>query len=186
MNNRLTEQRLFLSKFLQSPRNIGSVLPSSRFLVQRMLQPVNWQQIETLVELGAGTGVLTRELERRVRPDCQVAIFERDPELRSHLAQQFPRFRHYAKAEELNIARQSWAPNQVDCILSSLPFTNFPPDQRSRILEEIFRSLKIGGTFVTYQYSLQLKRELSQYFRLRHLYFVPLNIPCAFVYVCQK
>ncbi|PTX60290.1 phospholipid N-methyltransferase [Melghirimyces profundicolus] len=185
MKNLFTERTLFFTKFLQSPGNIGSVLPSSRFLVQAMLKPVDWQQTRTLVELGAGTGVLTRHIQEQIHPNCRVAVFEQDPELREKLRQTFPRYRHYSRAEELG-SGEPFPPGQVDCVLSSLPFFNFPPEKREIILEAIFRSLKKGGIFVTYQYSLQMKRELSRLFHLKDVRFVPLNIPCAFVYVCQK
>ncbi|SMO72344.1 class I SAM-dependent methyltransferase [Melghirimyces algeriensis] len=186
MKKQLSEQKLFLSKFLQSPQNIGSVIPSSRFLVRAMLKPVAWEHVRSLVELGAGTGVLTRHFSQRIHPDCLVSVFEQDDELRKALQREFPQYHHYAQAESLRTVLQSQGVHSVDCILSSLPFAVFSARKRNHILKQVHQTLKKEGMFLTYQYSLQLKKELKQWFHVQKITFVPLNIPCAFVYLCKK
>ncbi|WP_052186899.1 class I SAM-dependent methyltransferase [Thermoactinomyces sp. Gus2-1] len=101
MMQSLMQRILFFSKFMSSPRTIGSITPSSKYLVNSLLKPVNWDQTKTVLELGAGTGVVTREIANRVNHSCRVITFELDPELRRYLKNQFPRFVHCCDARNL-------------------------------------------------------------------------------------
>lgn len=75
---------------------------------------------------------------------------------------------------------------QLDCIISGLPFFNFPQAMRDQIVEQIHRSLRDGGMFVAFQYSKQMKQQLGEWFDIEEIKFVPMNVPPAFVYVCRK
>jgi phospholipid N-methyltransferase len=73
----IQERVLFFGKFLQAPLKIGSVTPSSAWLVEAMLAPIPWGT-STVVELGAGTGVITREILRRLPPGGKAFLFEQE------------------------------------------------------------------------------------------------------------
>ena len=75
---------------------------------------------------------------------------------------------------------------QIDCILSGLPFFNFSQLIRDKLIEQIIMSLKPGGLFIAFQYSQQMKKQLSQHFDIEEILFVPMNVPPAFVYICRK
>jgi len=75
---------------------------------------------------------------------------------------------------------------QLDCIFSGLPFFNFESELRKTLVAQIVQALKPGGLFIAFQYSLQMKKILSEHFIIETIPFVPLNIPPAFVYVCRK
>ena len=77
----LKESMTFLKRFASSPRRIGSVAPSSKFLTRAMLDRVNWDEANFIAELGAGTGVFTREIVKRAKPDAKILVFEIDPAL---------------------------------------------------------------------------------------------------------
>ncbi|MBL0387261.1 methyltransferase domain-containing protein [Tumebacillus sp. ITR2] len=180
----LTEKWMFLNKFLESPKSVGSVTPSSRFLTDKMLKPVKWSEALAVAELGSGTGVFTRGIERVKRADCQLVLFEQDPEMRFRLAQEFPDTVCRHDAQELVREVESLGIKQLDAVISGLPFANFEQDVRDRILDQVVQSLKPGGVFVTFQYSLQMRRQLREKFDRVQVGFVPLNVPPAFVYVC--
>ncbi|GGA50898.1 hypothetical protein GCM10007416_25100 [Kroppenstedtia guangzhouensis] len=183
--NSLTDRRRFLLRFFRSPLRIGSVTPSSRRLVQAMLEPAPWNEIRTAVELGAGTGVVTQELKRRLRPDATAFIFEKDPVLQVELRRNYPEYHHVAEAEMMGAALQGWDQAGVDVIISSLPFTNFPLGVRASILDQVRDRLTTDGVFTAYQYTPQLKRMLDERFRDVKVSFVPWNLPPAFVYICR-
>jgi len=84
------------------------------------------------------------------------------------------------------LARSGIEAGQVDVIISGLPFAVLPQSLRDEILTGVYRALKPNGIFVTFQYSLQMKKQLVKLFDSVDLSFVPLNIPPAFVYRCQK
>src|SRR3954454_712112 len=82
----LRERGRFLRSFLDGPRRVGAVLPTSRYTVRATLDMALLAQARCVVELGAGTGPYTREIVRRLGPDARLLAFELDPALAERLA----------------------------------------------------------------------------------------------------
>ncbi|PWK15962.1 class I SAM-dependent methyltransferase [Tumebacillus permanentifrigoris] len=181
----LTEKWMFLAKFLESPKSVGSVTPSSRFLTDKMLQPIDWTKARAVAELGSGTGVFTRGIERMMRYDCQAVLFEQDPEMRRRLAVEFPNMLCRRDACELMKDVAALGLGSLDAVVSGLPFANFEQGLRDQILDAVVQALKPGGVFVTFQYSLQMRSQLREKFDSVETAWVPLNFPPAFVYICR-
>src|SRR5919112_3068850 len=80
---------LFLGKFLRHGTAIASLAPSSPWLSRTTVRNVDWDRAKVLVELGAGTGPITRVLAEKARPDCRVVVLERDPDFARLLHQRF-------------------------------------------------------------------------------------------------
>jgi len=182
----MQEQLLFLYKFMRAPRQIGSVAPSSAFLARKMLEPVPWNQIRSVAELGAGTGAITKHLAKTLHKETKVLLFEKDHQLRGQLSARYKNFACYTDACSMEPALRREGIDSLDCILSGLPFFNFPPELREQLMHQIETSLKPGGLFIAFQYSQQMRKRLSQQFEIERIHFVPLNVPPAFVYVCRK
>lgn len=182
----VSEKVMFLYKFLSNPKKIGSVTPSSSHLTRTMVKTLNWDKVDSFVELGAGTGVLTSLLQERKRSDTKGLVIEQDRFMRRQLNERYPDLIFRSYAEELPNYLEEMGIEQVDCIFSGLPFANFTPEHRNKILHGVVKSLKPGGQFIAFQYSLQMRMELLQNFDSVRLGFVPLNIPPAFVYCCHK
>ncbi|WP_018755048.1 class I SAM-dependent methyltransferase [Paenibacillus terrigena] len=183
---------LFLQKFMVNPREIGSITPSSRFLACSMLNEVDWESTHCIGELGSGTGAITAHLaeivaqKKSVPEDMKVFLFEKDRVMRNRLAAAYPQFQVAEDALDLRVEARQHHLQSYDCILSGLPFFNFSPLLRNQLMDEIYRSLRPGGQFIAFQYSLQMKQELSRYFEIEKIKFVALNIPPACIYVCRK
>jgi len=180
------EKLSFLAKFIRSPRSVGSVTPSSRFLMRKMMKRIKWEQVRTIAELGAGTGVFTRAIHQLSHPDTQVVIFEHDAEMRANMQAEFPALHHHSDALELTSVVDGLGWDGLDCIISGLPLTLFPREVREELLGEILKALKPGGVYVQFQYSVYLLPELRRHFSHVEVDFVPLNAPPAFVYACHK
>ncbi|MED0678125.1 methyltransferase domain-containing protein [Aneurinibacillus thermoaerophilus] len=177
---------LFLYKFLSSPRSIGSVTPSSRFLARAMIKPIDFANAKAIAELGAGTGIFTEYLRENKRNDCKLVVFEKDDNMRNRLQNMYPDLSYYNNASDIyNVMRKLKIQN-FDYILSGLPFANFPQELRDAIMDGVEKALKPGGLFIAFQYSQQMKRQLHKRFEQVDIDFVPLNIPPAFVYCCRK
>ena len=73
-----------------------------------------------------------------------------------------------------------------DLIISGLPFTVFKKEEKYKTLENIYEVLEKGGHFVTFQYSLDLKKYLQKKYKKVEIQLVPLNIPMAYIYRCEK
>lgn len=182
----IQEKLLFLYTFSRAPKAVGSVTPSSAFLAGKMIDSVPWDRVEHVAELGAGTGAITKQLERAAGKDTNVLLFEKDDLLRSRLAERYPGYACYDDAGKLQQALRDRGIERLDCVLSGLPFFNFPQSARDHLVNEIAGSLKPGGLFVAFQYSQQMRNQLDLHFDVEHVHFVPMNIPPAFVYVCRK
>lgn len=78
--SRVPEWFLFASNFLRDPYMLGSIIPSSRFLVNAVLDGIDWTRARVIVEYGPGVGTFTAEILRRMRPDAQsnISIASRD------------------------------------------------------------------------------------------------------------
>ena len=186
---RTKESMVFLKRFIGSPRQVGSVAPSSRFLTGAMLGRVDWKNAGAIAELGAGTGVFTREIVKCARPDAKILVFEVDPELQKLIKDEHPYhpgLKLYGDAQELLSIMKDEGIDKLDFVISSLPFTVLPHDMSDNILSAVQGALKPDGHFVAYQYSSIMKHTLEARFSNIKTKFVFLNIPPAFVYDCAN
>ncbi len=76
VRSRASELLLFASNFLRDPYMLGSVIPSSRFLVGTVLAPIDWSRARVIVEYGPGVGTFTAEILRRMRSDARLIVIE--------------------------------------------------------------------------------------------------------------
>lgn len=182
----LAKRFVFLSKFMRNPQKIGSLTPSSAFLTRKLLLKLPWDRIDSLVELGAGTGVFTEFIAAHKEKKCQVFVVEQDDTMREVLQCEYPKFHFGNKAEQLNEMLDHSNIGKVDCIVSGLPFATFSEELRKEILRQITKSLRAGGVFVAFQYSLQMHKLLKSHFKEVKVSFELLNMPPAFVYRCKK
>lgn len=181
-------KREFFSAFLKQGKNIGAIAPSSKYLVKKMIDPIDFQRVKCIVEYGPGTGTITHELLKRMPLNSILLVFEINKEF-------------CEKLEEINDSRikiiTGSAENlieylsennivQVDYILSSLPFAIIPNNIVNNILTIARKVLGTTGTFIQYQYSLNALRKLKSKFKNVDINFTPMNIPPAFVFVCSN
>jgi phospholipid N-methyltransferase len=179
----IKEKMLFMKKFVKCPRTIGSIAPSSSYLTESILSNVKWGEAKTIVELGAGTGVFTRQIISKMGHDSKLFIFEIEPELRSRLQSEI-QMKVYSDATNLQQILEYQGIKQIDLVISSLPYTILPREMTDCIIRGIVRSMNTDGTFLAYQYSLQMKARFDKIFKNVKIRFVTLNIPPAFVYEC--
>ncbi|WP_028592201.1 class I SAM-dependent methyltransferase [Paenibacillus massiliensis] len=180
------EYLLFLRSFVHSPKHVGSIIPSSRFLAKAMVRQAAWQEVKAVAELGSGTGAITQYIIDCTNDDTKVFLFEMNTTMRNNLHKNYPDLSIHPNAAALVETIKQQNIDQLDCIFSCLPFFNFDSDLRETLVEQIYQALKPGGIFVAFQYSLQMKKQLAEKFVIEKMEWVPLNIPPAFVYVCRK
>ena len=176
---------LFARQFLADPRRIGSLIPSSPQLVRRMLAGVDWAHVETAVEFGPGTGVVTRAALARMRPDARLIAFEINSEFATYLARSIadPRLVVLPMSAE-HVADH--VPDGSDIAISSLPFSIMPREVRGRILAATTAVLKPGAPLIGYQYSPAFLAELRSGFPDVAVRFEPRNWPPAFVFTARR
>ena len=142
-----------LGRFVRSPRTVGAVMPSSRALARAMVAHLDLSGDASVVELGPGTGVFTRELAQRLGPQARALAVEIEPSFVAALQNRFPRVEVVcASAEQLTDLLEVRGMLPVDHIISGLPFASLPSSVTTGILTAVVGSLRPGGTFTTFQY----------------------------------
>jgi len=181
---------LMMKAFLRHGRKIASFAPSSRFMARKITEGIDWDQAKCIVELGAGTGPITAEIVRRVRPQTKLLVIELDPTLCSRLQARFRDVPNldvvHGDATQFDQLLADRGIPEVDHVLSGLPLPSFPEDLRNSVIRTSARMLAHHGTFrqLTVMPLIYYKM-YARYFEDVHFRFVPLNLPPGGVYVCR-
>jgi phospholipid N-methyltransferase len=147
------ERLAFLQGFLRKPQQVGSVIPSSRFLERRIVELTELANARLVVELGPGTGGTTRALLRSLPRDAKLLAIEIDPRFASILrGRAEPRLIvHEGSADALADALRAHGLGAPDAVVSGIPFSTMDEALGQRIARGIFEVLPPGGRFVAYQ-----------------------------------
>ena len=186
---RARPRMMFARSFLANPRHVGSVIPSSHRLIQRLLGQTQWAAIKVAVEYGPGTGVVTRALLARLPADARLYIFEINAEFVEYLRTSItdPRLTVIAaSAETVTHVLADAGHAHCDIAVSSLPFSIMPLAVRHAIVQATAAALAPGASFIGYQYSTRWLRELRFVFRRVSVELEPRNWPPAFVFTAMR
>ncbi|HVM81404.1 MAG TPA: methyltransferase domain-containing protein [Stellaceae bacterium] len=147
------EAMKFFAMWLKSPTRIGAVVPSSRHLARAMAREVQGVGAGVIVELGAGTGSVTRALVEAGIPRERLVVVERDPDLYRLLKQHFPELTILkGDARELRRLLAPLGIREAAAVVSSLPLISIPKVTRTRILAECFALLGDGRPLIQFTY----------------------------------
>ena len=185
----MTKKRSFINQFMKDKKMVGSIRPSSKYLMNKMLENIDFNTARVIVELGPGTGVFTYEILKRMSQDSVLLIFELNQGFMRTLRKNIKDKRAifiYDSAEKIQEYIQKHELGQADAIISSLPLYNFPQELRDTIVNNSFEALKDTGKYIQFQYTKQAKKMLQAKFSTVSISFTPLNFPPAFVYTCDK
>lgn len=183
-----------LDVFLESVKNlktVGTVAFSSKFLVKKMVAPINYRKAHCIVELGTGNGCITKALLQKMHHTSRLLSFEINPKFYQMVSQQLHDKRLHLindSAESLGLYVQKEGFDKADYIVSSLPLVSLPKEIEENIVKAIVENLHPNGLFIQYSYSTLRLKKFENLFGEHNvkLNFVALNFPPAFVYVCQN
>ncbi len=169
----------FFRGFLRSPEQVGSIIPSSRFLERRIIHMAELDEARCVVELGPGTGGTTRAILSAMRPDARLLTIELDPQF-SEILENIgdPRLLpHTGSAVDLaKILAQHGLP-AADVVISGIPFSTMPKPVGTAIIEAIRDNLAPGGRFLAYQFRGHVKRLGVPVLGEPEVALEPLNVP---------
>lgn len=180
---------LFLSNFVKNPLDTGAIAPSSRFLTDEITSKIDFKNSRNIVELGPGVGTFTKAILKKSKENARVFSFELNRDFCSHLSRNIDDSRLKIineSAENIASNLKKFKVQEADCIVSGLPFLDFPEAKRRKIIKEVKNSLSSRGRFILFQYTSRLGRLLESNFGKVERTFVLANMPPAFVYVCEK
>lgn len=179
----------FFKVAVKNFKTSGSVVPSSRFLAQKMLKSIDFSTSKVVVELGPGNGAITHQILKKLAPDSHLICFEVNDEFYEQLKQiKHPQLTVLkVSAEHIQEEIEKLGFTKACHIVSSLPLTIIPKEISHAILRNAIDSLSKDGTYIQYQYSLTYYKQLKSVFKDEiSLGFELLNFPPAFIYRCRK
>jgi phospholipid N-methyltransferase len=178
---------LFARNFFRYPKLLGSLVPSSPFLVKHVLSLVDWQRAGVVVEYGPGVGTITREILKRIRPDATLVAIELNPCFVEFLQNEIndPRLRVvYGSATDVRRILTEFNLPHADYIISGIPYTLLPDGVRRSVIHESHLALHPEGAFVIYQFTRTVLRYLRPTFANVQQDFNLFNILPARIFYC--
>ena len=148
----------FFQEFLKHPFQIGSIIPSSRFLEQRILGASAIASATTVVELGSGTGGTTRAILGAMPKHARLLSIEINPHFHSLVnnIEDERLIAHLGSACELKTIISNYGLDAPDVVISGIPFSTMSNNDGSQVIDAISSQLAPNGRFVAYQVSGQV------------------------------
>ena len=159
---------VFFRGFLEQPKMVGSIIPSSRFTIEKMLAPVDWDQCEVFVEYGPGVGTFCQPVLDRLRRDGTLIVIDTNPLYIDYLRKHFRDSRFHAvlgSAEDVAAIIAAHGHDGADYVLSGLPFSTLPEGVGPAIVEATHSVIRPGGAFLVYQFSARARDYMARHFR---------------------
>lgn len=173
---------VFLQGFIEHPVMVGSIIPSSRFTIARMLGPVKWDECKLFVEYGPGVGTFCRPVLERLPRDGRLIVIDTNPLYIDYLKATIADSRFIpvlGSAADVEDIVHAHGFDHADYVLSGLPFSTLPDGVGPAIASATHRVLRPGGAFLVYQFSARARDFMARHFTRIDADFELLNVlPC--------
>jgi phospholipid N-methyltransferase len=180
---------MFFRGFLKHPVMVGSIIPSSGKLIEKMLSRVDWARCKVFVEYGPGVGTFCQPILDRMAPDAKLIAIDTNPDFIDYLRGRIVDSRFVpveGSAADVRSILADHGHDGADYILSGLPFSTLPPGVGDKIAGETAAAIRPGGAFLVYQFSPKVRDFIAPHFqRIDHGMEV-VNIPPAQLYWAWK
>jgi phosphatidylethanolamine/phosphatidyl-N-methylethanolamine N-methyltransferase len=150
----MNENIQFLQAFIKNPLKVGAITPSSPELAAKMIEGIIPSENNVVLELGVGTGAITKFLQEIVPDEKSYLGIELDGNLVKTLRTKFSDMKIVrGNACDLEKIHQKSGVGKVGYIICCLPFVSLPNEVGEKILSEIDRFMQQGCMFRTFQYA---------------------------------
>ena len=166
-------------------KQFGAIFPSSKIIVLKIIEKIDFRKARIIVEYGPGKGVITKKLLDNMHDDAFLFVFETNEHFINNLLQIEDRRLIIINAEAENaklVLKNRYKTESVDYIISTIPFTFTDRRMRRRIIYRTFTLLNDKGRFITYQYSWLIFNLINRKFKKVNWKFVLLNIPPTIIF----
>jgi len=181
--------KMFVLEYIKNPRFVGAVCPSGKYLADKMVNSINFKKAKCIVEFGPGTGVFTEKILSRIKEDALVILVEINKEFYNILRGIYGHKKNVIiindSAENIDIILKEHSIENVDYILSGLPFASLPKEVSKNVLNKTCKILKGESEFITFQYSLFRLNFFREFFHDINYKKVIRNLPPAYVLKCK-
>ncbi|MES2119684.1 MAG: methyltransferase [Pseudomonadota bacterium] len=185
----ISPQWQFLRGFLKHPVMVGSIIPSSRVLIEKVLRPVDWETTKLFVEYGPGVGTFTRPILDHLAEDATLLTIDTNPDFTKYLRESIddprlvPVTGSAADVEKI-LADRGFA--KADYVVSGLPFSTLPPGIGDAIAKATAKVVRPGGAFLVYQFSPKVRDFIAPHFDRIDRGFEWINVPPATLFWAWK
>jgi phospholipid N-methyltransferase len=179
----------FLRGFLKHPVMVGSIIPSSRILIEKMLGPVDWENTKVFVEYGPGVGTFTRPILEKLGPDATLVTIDTNADFTRYLKESIDDPRLVAvngSAADVEKILADRGFEKADYVVSGLPFSTLPPGIGDAIAEATAKVIRPGGAFLVYQFSPKVRDFIAPHFDHIDRGFEWINVPPATLFWAYK
>ena len=175
---------VFFRGFLEHPRMVGSIIPSSGATIEKVLSRVDWARCQLFVEYGPGVGTFCQPVLDRLPRGGELLVIDTNPLFIDYLRSTIKDSRFHAvlgSAEDVEDIVRSIGHDKADYVLSGLPFSTLPEGVGPAIAAATSRVVRHGGAFMTYQFSATARDLTARYFPRVETGFAWFNIPPCLV-----
>ena len=171
---------VFFQGFLEHPKMVGSIIPSSKSTIEKMLAPVKWDECKLFVEYGPGVGTFCRPVLDRLPRGGELVVIDTNPLYIDYLTKTIRDSRFHpvlGSAEDVEAIVRSLGHEQADYVLSGLPFSTLPEGVGPAIAAATHRVIRPGGAFLTYQFSTVARDLTARHFARVDTGMTWINVP---------
>ncbi len=178
----------FFFEGLKHFKEIGTVTRSGTAMCKKAASFIPADDKVIIVELGAGDGVITKHILRRISSDSTLIAIELNEKLYKELLdiQDDRLIPVHGSAEELEAILSEHHIQNIDHIVCAIPFIVFPREKAKAMLQTFKRLMKPGGFFMQIHYAKNLTSLYESVFGNLKTHFILANFPPAYVFVCRK
>lgn len=188
LGKKFDEEIRFFKGMMQGPKTVGSIVPTSSITARKMASVINPHSGLPVLELGPGTGAITKAiLGRGVKPEKLVAV-EYSTDFYEHLVRLYPGV-NFINGDAFNLDKTlgSMTDQTFDSVVSAVPLLNFPMQARIALLESLLDRLPAGRPVVQISYgpvSPIIAR--PDRYHIQHFDFIVRNIPPAQLWIYRR
>ena len=168
---------------------VGSIIPSSRILIEKMLGRVDWENTKVFVEYGPGVGTFTRPILEELGADARLVTIDTNADFTRYLKESIDDPRLIAvtgSAADVEKILEDRGLPKADFILSGLPFSTLPPGVGDAIAKATSEVIRPGGAFLVYQFSPKVRDFIAPHFDKIDRGFEWINVPPATLFWAWK
>lgn len=179
------ERLEFLRALIDHPARVSALLPSSPAMAQAIAAQIPSNDGQVL-ELGPGTGAITKAIIARGIPASRIVAIEYDPGFADLLSGRFPGL-YVLQGDAMNLARVLGTPRRsYTAVVSGLPLINFPIEARYEVIEDALARVRLGGPFIQVSYRGTPAVPESREIMARRAAFVWRNLPPGYIWVYRR
>lgn len=181
LGRKFDEEIRFFKGWMDGPKQVGAICPTSSVTARRMASVIDTTSGLPVLELGPGTGIITKAiLKRGVQPENLVSV-EYSTDFYQHLVRTYAGVNFInGDAFDLKKTLGAWKDTQFDSVVSAIPLLSFPMDLRIAMIEDLLDRIPAGRPIVQITYGpVSPVIANPDRYKIKHYDFVVRNIPPA-------